>query len=130
MVAQAVQDQTAQGLARGTVQRQLQIVFDLGGQEAGGGAAILPIGLFKRLAALAHIFGGQQGGDTQQHGRMILSRQYRVRAVSVNAKSPVGTVVHRAVTLACATSSAQAGQGAQYVNLSEATAERPAAMLA
>jgi hypothetical protein len=60
---------------------------------------------------------------------MILSRQYRVRAVSVNAKSPVGSGP-RGCDAGLRYIKCAGGSGAQYVNLSEATAERPAAMLA
>ncbi|MNT17760.1 hypothetical protein D3C72_1529350 [compost metagenome] len=57
--------QFARGLA---LRRQLQIVFDVERLVAGGGTAVLPLGIGQQHAGVGQFFGGEDFGDVQQHG--------------------------------------------------------------
>ena len=63
--------QVADLARRRLVVAQLLVVLDLGGQVAGGGAAVGPVRGLQRLAALAQLLGRQHLGNAQHHGRAI-----------------------------------------------------------
>ena len=63
----------------------LRGLLDLGGQVAGRGTAIFPLGLFQGLAAGGDFFGGKQGRNSQQHGD---GQEGMVGAMMVCARNP------------------------------------------
>ena len=85
VVRQFVQKKFAQRFGGFAGQRQLQVVLNLGGQLAGGGAAIFPGGLLQGLAAGGDFFRGEQGRNSQQHGD---GQEGMVGAMMVCARNP------------------------------------------